>query len=132
MADINSSISQLVGAFKKHYKNSTTTQEEISHWLLLFYAIECGLKAKYLRDKKLRDTADFESAGLNKHGYGHHITEWQRQLKLPNFGYEDDKTLLPIVQMHERLRYGIFGSSAREKEQIKYLKDLAQHIKGKI
>ena len=132
MADVNSSLTQLVGAYKKHLKFSQTDKkEEISHYLLLFYAVECALKAKYLKDKNSNSTEDFRLLGLSKHGYGHNLLEWQKALKMPNFWYSEDVNM-PIVQMHERLRYGTFGNSQKEQDQVKFLKDLVQCFKNNL
>jgi hypothetical protein len=57
--------------------------------------------------------------------------EWLKELKLPNSGYTDNPAT-PIVQMHERLRYGVFGNSTYEKEQIKFLIDTLSTLKEKI
>ncbi len=128
--EINSTHTQLIGAFKKHHKFSQVEPEHISHYLLLFYAVECGLKAKYLKENGGNSTKDFETLPISKrHGYGHDIVEWQKLLRIPNFGYSDDSDERPIKQMHERLRYGAFNLSQKEKSQIKFLKDLATELK---
>ena len=133
MAEVISTLTQLVNAFKRHSKFSETKQQENSHLLLLFYAVECGLKAKYLKDNKSLTTKDFINLPIaKKHGHGHDLWEWIKVLKLPKFAYHDDKNNRPIVQMHERLRYGAFSKADVEKEQIKFLKEIAHHLKNEI
>jgi len=130
--DVHSTVSQLTNAYKKHYRYSKEDKEEISHLLLLFYAVECGLKSFYLKERKLNNTSDLENdLKKGKHGYGHDIWEWHKLLKLPKQGYADEVNR-PIVQMHQRLRYGCFSKTLKENEQIKFLKDIAFYLKDKI
>lgn len=127
MAEIISTVSQMVSAFKKHYKISSpvgSTQEH-SHLLLLFYAVECGLKAKYLREYNALNTSAFNALPVGKkYGHGHNIWEWVKALKLPDNGFMDDKNV-PILQMHEKLRYGTFSTGTIGNKQITFLKYLA-------
>jgi hypothetical protein len=132
MADINSTLSQLIFAFKTHGKNSRT-KEDISHWLLLFYCVECGLKAKYLKGFNGLTTDDFESLPIKKkYGHGHDLSAWIKELKIPNVGYIDDKNNRPIVRMHERLRYGTFTSASLEQSQINFLKAMLNHLSKQL
>lgn len=131
MAKIDSTVEQLIHAYKKHYKNSKVEKEDISHQLLLFYAVECALKAKFLKDNRQKSTACFEAMGMAQHGYSHDIAALQKLLKLPEFGYKDTPHT-PIKHMHQKLRYGLFGSTQPEKEQVKFLKELAAHLKNEI
>ena len=84
MPEVVSTKDQLKRAYKAHKKHSTTSNEDISHLLLLFYAVECGLKARYLWENKLSSTSDFETSNLNrKYGHGHDIFMWCKVLKIP-------------------------------------------------
>ena len=130
--EVISKVTQLISAYNKHYKYSKIPQEQISHHLLLFYAVECGLKAEYLKTQGAQSTADFiNSFPNNKYGHGHNILEWVKELKLPaSIGsFTDNNNPLPLIQLHERLRYGTF-SSVKEKDQIIILKNIAVALDG--
>jgi len=133
MAEVTSTLTQLVKAFKTHYKYSVSTKEEMSHILLLFYAVECGLKAKYLKEFNGTSTADFETLPvLKKYGHGHNLWQWAVELKIPNMGFKNDDKNRPISQMHERLRYGSYNETTVENVQKKFLKDIMVLLKKEL
>lgn len=134
MAEVTSTLTQLINAFKTHHKYSVApNNEDISHILLLFYAAECGLKAKYLKEYNGNSTVDFETLPLQKrHGHGHNLWQWVVELKLPNMGFKNDDKNRPISQMHERLRYGSFNATPIEKSQRKFLKDITTILKKEL
>ncbi len=80
-----SSLTQLIDAYKKHHKHSKTeNKEEISHYLLLFYAVECALKAQYLKKYTGKSTKDFITLPIGKqYGHGHDILKWIKELGIP-------------------------------------------------
>ena len=132
MAEVVCTLSQMISAFKTHNKISNATPEEFSHTLLLFYAVECGLKAKYLKQFNGLKTTDFATLPVaKKYGYGHDIWEWVKMLKLPANGYNDERSY-PIVQMHERLRYGAFSKNVMGSKQVDFLKYLASILKKEL
>ena len=130
MAEVKSSLTQLISAYQKHYKYSKIgNKEEISHYLLLFYSVECGIKAQYLKDYNGKTTEDFINLPTRKqYGHGHDILKWLKELKIPALigDYKDNESR-PIIQLHERLRYGVF-SPQFEKEQIVLLKKIASFL----
>ena len=128
MSVVKVTLTQLVGAFRKHYAFSLN-EDEISHILILFYAVECGLKANYLKKYNRLNTDDFEILPVNrKFGHGHDLIAWVKDLKIPALGYIDDRKNKPIVQMHERLRYGTY-SPKTEKSQVEFLRNLSAYLK---
>ncbi|WP_160715078.1 hypothetical protein [Chitinophaga solisilvae] len=131
MSVVKVTLTQLIGAFKKHYAFSSK-DDQISHLLILFYAVECGLKAKYLKKYNRLNTDDFETLPVNKkYGHGHDIYAWVKDLKIPALGYIDSRTNKPLVQMHERLRYGTY-SAGTENLQVKFLRDLSLYLKKEL
>jgi hypothetical protein len=48
--------------------------------LLLFYAVECGLKAAWLKRNRLRDTSEIEPLLKQE---GHDLIYWTKALYLP-------------------------------------------------
>ena len=132
MADVVSRVTQLISAYQKHHKYSEIPQKQISHHLLLFYAVECGVKALYLEENNGQSTADFVNFFPNKkYGHEHSILDWVKELNIPAnivSGFTDDHKL-PLVQLHQRLRYGTF-SPVLEKNQIIFLKNIAVALDG--
>lgn len=126
MPKIITNSSQLQNAFKRHYKIFKREETSPSYQLLLFYAVECGLKAKFLRDKKLNSTSDFQKVFSNDYGHGHKIARWVAELKISasvaNF-VDDDSD--PIEKVHEKLRYGSNLTPSKASLQIGYLKSIA-------
>jgi hypothetical protein len=97
---------ELRQAFWCHVEKRTTTEN-----LLLFYAVECGLKSLYLRRSNLRTTAQITDAALT--GRGHDLRLWIKQLRLPaavdlpqGFRLSRDLTSWELAQVHEAWRYG--------------------------
>lgn len=81
--------------------------------LLRFYGAESGLKAKYLRDQRLRTTRQIPEGtfGIN----GHDLVSGLRQLripsvvagKLPTLHRQSNGDPIPVARSHEALRYGV-------------------------
>ena len=136
MKEVISTLTQLIDAYKKHHKHSKTeNKEEISHYLLLFYAVECALKAQYLKDYNGKTTEDFVTLPTKQqYGYGHDILKWSKELKIPanviNFE-EKPNAPRPLIKLHERLRDGVF-SPKLEQDQIAALKSIANHLKDSL
>ncbi|MEY4934560.1 MAG: hypothetical protein RIS64_919 [Bacteroidota bacterium] len=140
MADIHSGVSELVKAARKHYKFATVdiAKEDISHNLLLVYAVECGLKAQYLRKHSKISTAAFIDlpsfkVDNKKYGHEHDIMKWVKELSLPAHvkGSFRDSGNYPLESLHQRLRYGIVlrgRDMDSQKEQIAFLKRIMEAL----
>ena len=108
---IHAEISHLENSFRRHNQNGLPTAE--SRKLLLFYAVECGLKALVLRGRKGRSTEDFKAGELRTSG--HDLQHWAKELKMPathfgrwtTFGIQGKVERLPASRAHEAWRYGI-------------------------
>ena len=75
---VHSTINQLVNAYRLHLKASNQSPIQNSSARLLFYAVECGLKARYLGIKRLNSTEDLIRYFSSKKPYGHNhdINKW--------------------------------------------------------
>ena len=69
---------QLCKAFQRHRQPAVTQAE--ARGLLLFYSVESGLKAAWLKRNTLRDTSFIET-GLKERG--HDLMYWTKELRLP-------------------------------------------------
>lgn len=125
-------VQQLEDAFKSHLKlweaGSKNPKRSMSEKLILFYAAEVGLKRKFLLKHNLRDTKGFEKVLGNPHGYGHRISKWAEELKIPatKLGYFSDSPSDPIEKAHEKLRYG----GTIKDEQLVYLISVVSFLKN--
>jgi hypothetical protein len=104
---------ELARAFASHRASAQDALHPDAEALLLFYAIECGLKARLLLDRQLRDTAALDD-GLRTHDLKHLV----RTLRVgadafPGQAWEAwnadlafNRGRIPIHQWHEAWRYG--------------------------
>lgn len=119
---------QLKGAFKAHSKISEGGST-IAHYLLKFYASECGLKAIFLLQHNLGNTSDFERKLQQRYGHKHDLQRWVDELKIPPRDLPNIRgDFSPIRQMHEKLRYGLEVSQAHKA----YLDALHKILKQKL
>ncbi len=106
-----------------------------SYYLLLFYAVECGLKAVYLQRRKFSRTDQITDETLRK---SHDLMTWSKELRLPasitgkntSFRLQRDNTYRwRISRAHEAWRYGVVIEPADEEELISWLKRVYDWVK---
>jgi len=68
---------ELVKAWEELHKASQSTGRKNPHRLLLFYAVECGLKAIYLKEMNV-EVLDEDAADLKSH----HLNELMDKLRM--------------------------------------------------
>ena len=127
---------ELEKAFRKHYQVGQGGASP-SHILLLFYAVECGLKSLYLSKENLRTTEDITDQDLVKDG--HNLMAWSKALKLPatylpgyennNFRLRKDGKQWPTSKAHQAWRYGALINCEDEKWLIDWLKNVCEQLK---
>lgn len=128
-------VSELRQAFHTHRGAADKTQGISSH-LLLFYAVECGLKSIYLREKKLRTTEQIPDPTLLSKD-GHNLDRWVKELKIsasqvgktPDFHLATGGAILNIEKTHQAWRYGIRIKSEDEKILVEWLNSICNWIK---
>jgi hypothetical protein len=131
---IHADTSELRKSFHNH-RHSANPRQNSSHYLLLFYAVECGLKCAYLRENELCSTEsiDHELFRTNKHD----ISRWSSELRVPahriyppkNFRYLKRIGQCQLNEIHEAWRYGILINRDDEKAIVTYLENLESWIK---
>jgi len=107
---VHAGLGQLRRAFQRQ-RQPTLAQPQARN-LLLFYAVECGLKAAWLARNKMRDTSGIESVLQQK---GHDLMFWAKKLYLPaavtnggaGFRLKTDKSGFGVEFAHQVWRYGI-------------------------
>ena len=129
---IHAGTDELRKAFNIH-RSSAKLATHTSQNLLLFYAVECGLKYAYLRENRLASTEDVDPDILE---YKHDITRWFAELKIPaqrisikeNFRYQKRDANDHVRVIHQAWRYGILVNDDDEKKIISSLKNLESWI----
>ena len=136
---IPAGISELQKAFWQH-KNCSEECTSTSSYLLLFYAVECGLKSVYLHGKRLNTTDDISDTALRQ---SHDLSKWAKALRLPvsmtgantNFHLNRDRHPRPsqtIRSAHEAWRYGVVIDENDETQLVNWFKQVAKWIKENI
>ncbi len=78
--------------------------------LILFYAVECGLKALYMRRKRLRKTDQKDTDNKGVSSFSHNLNRLLKKLNLIQHKLPDvkakDNVLIPAKSLHEAWRYG--------------------------
>lgn len=129
-------------AFQKHSAAGKSCADP-SHYLLLFYAAECGLKSLYLRKYKLLFlTSRIDETDKNYPNNGHDLMGLVKALKLPasfigedilkaNLNFKlrrDPDSTHQIASLHEVWRYGILINSDNEKDLVDWINDINNNI----
>lgn len=137
---IPANISQLKKAFHKHC-NTAKTGKSSSHYLLLFYAVECGLKSKYLAQNGWRSTSEIIDPKLKQ---SHDLKKFAQAVKAPAsiIGYEypvfqlkkdTSKMGHQVKDIHQVWRYGIKLNKNRDEEAIvRWLNNLKEWLEEEI
>jgi hypothetical protein len=110
-----------------------------SHYLLLFYAVECGLKSIYL-DKTCKLRIDQITNDSLKRS--HHLLDWVRALNdvgayIPfgvqsSFRLNNNNFQWPIDRAHEAWRYGVRVNPVDEQRLVDWLRKVSKWIKENI
>ena len=102
--------------------------------LLLFYAVECGLKSVYLRRHRFRTTAQIQDPELQEKG--HDISRWVKELRLPasilhagaEFRLTRDGARYGIEMAHQAWRYGVSMEVTDEAGLLEYLRTVKNWV----
>jgi len=133
---IHANWNQLKRAYSTH-SGVKIDQESLSFYLLLFYAIEAGLKSIYLRENKLNTTQNIPDDKLKR---THDLSIWVKELRFPasvagckgHFRLERDSTSWQVQHIHEAWRYHVNIEKTDQQEIVAWLKKLKETIKERI
>jgi len=141
---IHATRKELEKAFRKHWYAFRSVKEphrNMSYKLLLFYAVECGLKVLILKDILGKTTDD-----IHKHGVlgpklkgieGHNLKNYLHYLnnhsyKLQNLKCKNGKEAA-VKEYNQVWRYGIeLDDQAIENEAVRELERIAEWIEREI
>ncbi|WP_231636927.1 MULTISPECIES: hypothetical protein [Planktothricoides] len=137
---IHVGVSELRQAFHAHSQSAAAEQiKQISAYLLLFYAVECGLKSIWLKQNKLQTTEQIPDRTLLSKD-GHNLDRWVKELKIsasqvsatPDFHLEKGGFSLNIEKAHQAWRYNIRLKGEDEKVLVEWLNSICNWIKENI
>jgi hypothetical protein len=108
---VHAGISELRKSFRRHRR--TDLPQGPSRNLLLFYAVECGLKATWMDKTRLLNTDQIDLDLLKS--YGHDLMFWAKKLNVPatviqggqQFRSRNKKKQYDLRKAHEAWRYGV-------------------------
>lgn len=139
---IHATANDLRTAFNRHY-DTFQEIEEICSYLLLFYAVECGLKSILLRQRRLTRTDQLNDS-LISHNFEPLIKELRlprsvvgnigytndtSQMRIPGFRLDRDKSSWSMSEAHQAWRYGVRVHSEDELKVIEWLNKVCAWIK---
>jgi hypothetical protein len=129
----------------KHACNTNLVASEkvsgTSSYLLLFYAVECGLKSVWLKRNQRHQKKSKTQDNSLLFKYGHSLDIWVKELKIsakevgtaPNFHLDRDRsTILDISKAHQVWRYGIKIEAEDEQKLVEWLQHICNWIKENI
>jgi hypothetical protein len=122
---VNVSVKALIASYVDKRGAAAETGESASA-LLLFYAVECGLKAAVLRRAGQRSSAD-----LPQHLYSHDLRSLIKELRLPqqfvltSCRLRASSNRLEPTEWHQAWRYGATLDAEDEKRAVAALKSLS-------
>ncbi len=125
---VHATPNQLDNAYNEHARAGKGTQK--SHSLLKFYAVECGLKAYFLRSKNLKDTEQLINSGYSTHG--HDIIKLMKECNIPNLGIPSsiEKDNFLLKNLHQYLRYHAKIPAHVIKNQVAFLDKIIDVLKN--
>lgn len=139
---IHVGVSELKQSFNAHYTIVKAQNfQSASFHLLIFYAVECGLKSIWLKRNNLRSTEQIRDQTLLTKD-GHNFGVWIRKLgisaaalknnKIPGFHLARGGSNWDAGKAHQAWRYGAKMEPQNEKILVEWLENLCSWIKENI
>jgi len=135
---IHVTLSEIIKAFRTHKEviEKNLNQANRSVNMLLFYTVECGLKALYMKRNNLKNTGIDNPSNESASHFGHDLNRILAKLiinkKIPKTLAINPEQQIEPADLHAVWRYG--RNLDREKEQacIKQLLNIYNEVKEKI
>lgn len=121
MSKINFNLSEMTRAWEENYQASEFSERTNAHRLLLFYAVETGLKALYMKKHNIKTTNDLElrrtvtGADILTHDINALLVEFGQTIlpsKMRMSDLSNSPRYVQVPQINEMWRY---GGKARKK-----------------
>ena len=133
---------ELKSAFDKHSGTYAQAKPNATpaHFLLLFYAVESGLKSVYLRQNRLNKTDEIQDENLQK---SHDLQAFVKELRLP---HQIDHTRISscfklqrkgneqphLKEAHQAWRYAVVIEPVDEEKILTWLEGIENWLKSNI
>ncbi len=123
-------------AFKSHRNKFAkfSGQPGMTDKMILFYAVECGLKALYMDKNKLEWTGQMNNSGESVSGFRHNLNDLMKKLKwnynIPKINV--DKSQIENDDWHQAWRYGKSLDEKQEKRCIEILNKVLKEIRNQL
>jgi hypothetical protein len=135
---ITAGWSELRRAFRQHARTAKN-DDSTSHYLLLFYAVECGLKSVYLR-RWHPPGGTMASISDERLRISHDLALWVKELRLPasiagtnsNFRLKRDRSSWSVDKAHQAWRYGIVIEVQDEQSLVHWLHNIRTWVEENI
>ncbi len=128
---IEPSASELKKSFRLHGKVAKQGNEA-SHFLLLFYSVECGLKALAFDELFKGKPPKYNEYNKWIHGFGHDLDKLIKELRMPGkykppsgFFLRRISTECGLSKCHEAWRYGVEMKAEDQTEIVNWLKKIS-------
>jgi len=139
---------ELKDAFKAHTKIiKIETNKDSSLYLLLVYAVECGIKSIYLKRNSLTGTDKIQDQSLISKD-GHNLAFWIKELrlpptivgkyeeknypKIPDFHLDRDGSNWSMEKAHQAWRYGVKMKTEDEQKLVEWLESVCTWIEDNL
>jgi len=128
---------EIEDAFNSHRKKSATFsgQPGMTDKMILFYAVECGLKALYMRQNRLTRTDKSSHDGKKVSGFIHNLNDLLKTIKL-NYSIPKitahDRSQIKNGDLHQAWRYGKSLDEKQEKRCIEILNKVLKEIRNQL
>ncbi|MEZ4526240.1 MAG: hypothetical protein R2941_10005 [Desulfobacterales bacterium] len=143
---IHVSDKEIQKSYRKHKSiwisaEKDQTAPNYSHKMVLFYAVECGLKSLYMKEFRLRMTNQENTEGRNITEFGHNLNEILNVLKMFNVKKKEyqlpqveaeDKNQISPEDMHQAWRYGKKLNDEKELQFVNSLKKILTELEGRV
>ncbi len=124
-------------AYRQHKRiaNSENNDFTHSHKMVLFYAVECGLKALFMKQKNLTKTDQLVSSQIFARKFGHDLNLLSKELDL-KLGFPQVKTKdniqIDSKDVHQAWRYGRELDDDDEKKFVQLLNGIMKKLKNEF
>ena len=135
---LHAGISELRKAFFLHSSEKNIKENSASRYLLLFYAVESGLKAIYLKSNHQVKTNQISNQNLKN---SHDLLLWVKELKLPasitngcrpRIKLKRDNSSFDISFAHQAWRYCVEIEEKAQHELVQWLKNVKDWVEEKL
>ncbi|MCK4765299.1 MAG: hypothetical protein KAW12_24070 [Candidatus Aminicenantes bacterium] len=132
-------LKEMEKAFRNHKNILDSSKYPHNHSTLkmvLFYAVECGLKALYMRRNRLKDTCPVNNLGDGVSGFKHDLNKLlgrlQINIEVPRALTKDKSKQIHSRELHEGWRYGKVFDRVKEAGCVASLQKILNELNKRL